>query len=211
MALPVLSLLSLAAREVLVQDLDTRELPSHLQREMERYRRIKGDFSLQSVDLQVERRDKKAVTQEDREYAVQWLFKTDSGDMIKQSGLVMKRTGKDRWTGRQVEGQKRSKFFENLLELLETKLHQAKQIAFKTEGKKRIAYEQGYLENGKLFVTTVENSENRVLGRSHSSFEVNARECLLWVRRIYSSHSGLVLIITTKGTRKTKQNMELLK
>lgn len=158
----------------------------------------------------MERSDREAVTPEDREYAVQWLFKTDSGELIKQSGLVMKRTGKDRWTGSHVEGQRGLKAFQNLLELLRTKLHQAKPIAFKTEGRERIAYEQGHLENGKLFVTTVEHSEKEALGTSHSSFEVNARECLLWVRRIYSSCSGLVLIITIKATRKNKQNMGLL-
>ena len=77
--------------------------------------------------FQVERSDRESVTQEDREYAVQWLFKTDSGELIKQSGLVMKRTGKDRWTGSHVEGQRGYKYFPKLLRFLRTKLHQSNQ------------------------------------------------------------------------------------
>ena len=53
MTLPVVSLASLASKVVLVQHLDTRELPRHLHREMEQYKRLKGDFTFLSVDLQV--------------------------------------------------------------------------------------------------------------------------------------------------------------
>ena len=53
MSPPVVSLSSLASRVVLAQNLDTRELPKHLHRQMEQYRRMRGDFYLLSVDLQV--------------------------------------------------------------------------------------------------------------------------------------------------------------
>ena len=43
MSLPVVSLSSLASRVVLAQDLDTRELPRHLHKEIEQYRRLRGD------------------------------------------------------------------------------------------------------------------------------------------------------------------------
>ena len=53
MSLPVVSLSSLSSRVVLAQDLDTRELPRHLHRQMEQYRRLRGEWTLLSVDLQV--------------------------------------------------------------------------------------------------------------------------------------------------------------
>ena len=53
MSLPVVSLFSLASRVVLAQDLDTRELPRHLHKEIEQYRRLRGDWTLLSVKLQV--------------------------------------------------------------------------------------------------------------------------------------------------------------
>ena len=55
MLLPVVSLSSLASRVVLAQDLDTRELPLHLRREMEDYRRLEGAFTIREVHFEVAR------------------------------------------------------------------------------------------------------------------------------------------------------------
>ena len=61
MWLPVSSLSSLSSRVVLAQDLDTRELPRHLHRQMEQYRRLRGEWTLLSVDLQVSALCTKAI------------------------------------------------------------------------------------------------------------------------------------------------------
>ena len=47
----VLALSSLASRVVLAQHLDTRELPRHLHRQMEDYRRLQGPFTIKRVGL----------------------------------------------------------------------------------------------------------------------------------------------------------------
>ena len=76
MVQPVLSLpslSSLASRVVLAQHLDTRELPRHLHRQMEDYRRLQGPFTIKGLDLEVQRLDgpRGEVTKEEREAAWQ--------------------------------------------------------------------------------------------------------------------------------------------
>ena len=82
MVLPVLSLSSLSARVVLAQDLDTRELPLHLHREMEQYRRLEGVFTLLQVEFGMERIDGGKVTDEDSEFAQQVFLEKTAGKMI---------------------------------------------------------------------------------------------------------------------------------
>ena len=53
-AVPVLPA-GLSAVVVLSHKLDTRELPVHLRRELEKYRRLEGVFTLLQVDFGVER------------------------------------------------------------------------------------------------------------------------------------------------------------
>ena len=73
MVQPVLSLSSLASRVVLAQHLDTRELPRHLHRQMEDYRRLQGPFTIKGLDFEVQRLDGRRgeVTKEEREAAWQ--------------------------------------------------------------------------------------------------------------------------------------------
>ena len=82
MSLPVLSLSSMASREVLTEELDTRELPLHLSRELEAYRRLEGIFSLLQVDFGVERIDRGEVSEEDREAAKQFFLESKTGALI---------------------------------------------------------------------------------------------------------------------------------
>ena len=113
MALPVVPLLSLASRAVLAHDLDTRELPLHLHMEMEQYRRMRGDFTLMSVDFQVGRIDKEEMTEEERRHACRWLDKSGARNVARESQLVMKLLGKDRWTAiRQTDGRSSPEHFE---------------------------------------------------------------------------------------------------
>ena len=64
----MLSLSSLACRAVLSHQLDIRELPSSLHREMEKYKRLKGAFTLLSVDWEVEKIGGGEVSEEEKEY-----------------------------------------------------------------------------------------------------------------------------------------------
>ena len=72
MPLPLLSLSSLASRVVLAQDLDTRELPLHLHRQVGDYKRLEGAFTLREVVFEVQRMDGGEVSKEEREEA--WQF-----------------------------------------------------------------------------------------------------------------------------------------
>ena len=140
----MLSLSSLASRVVLARDLDTRELPLHLHMEMEQYRRMRGDFTLLSVDFQVERADKQAVTEEERKTMVRWLQHSTVGACILASGLTVRRNDMDSWTARRYELITPVTFLEDPVVRPDTIK------ACIEDGSNVTTYMYGYLENGKL-------------------------------------------------------------
>ena len=54
MGLGMLSLKYLASRAVLLQDLDTRDLPLRLHKEMQQYRKLRGAFKIMSIRVDQE-------------------------------------------------------------------------------------------------------------------------------------------------------------
>ena len=210
MALPVVSLLSLAAREVLALDLDTRDLPSQLHREMEQYRRMREDttWTLLSVDFQVERSDKEDMTGEEKQFANQWLKKSAAHDMVRSSRMVMKRTGKFRWTGSRDSGPSIQFEIELKFEDPIATLHQIQGI----ENRNNLTvYGYGYLENGKLLteekvVKFQPNNSMTLMSSNHTILGIDATGC--FVRReqtIQNTFRELVCTWTMRATR-NKQN-----
>ena len=93
-----LLLSSLAAKAVLALDLDTRELPLHLHREMEQYRRIKGEYTVLSVDFQMQRSDKQALFEKESKSGDRMVARGIVGEIIHDAQLERKQLGTDRWT-----------------------------------------------------------------------------------------------------------------
>ena len=96
MGLPVLSLSSLASRVVLALDLDTKELPLHLHREMEQYKRSWGAFTLLSMDLELERVDGGEVIREQWTKAVTRWAQSDWGKAYTKYGVVFAKLGRSK-------------------------------------------------------------------------------------------------------------------
>ena len=205
---------SLASRVVLARDLDTRELPLHLHMEMEQYRRMRGDFTLLSVDFQVGRIDEEAMTEEERKYACRWLDKSGAQNVAWDSQLVMKRLGKDRWTAvRPVDGQGSPDHFEEdptaIMDQIQACRRNFKNMAGVT------SYEYSYLENGKVFsvqkvVKIQPKVDMTVLSLSLDSWEIDAMKRLVWVRKLQNTVKGLACTITYTSTRKETRTREHL-
>ena len=204
MALPVVSLSSLAAREVLALGLDTRELPRHLHREMEQYRRLREDitWTLLSVDFRVERSDKEDMTGEEKKFANQWLKKSADHDMVRSSRMVVKRTGSFRWRGtREAEQSLPIRlWFEDPVATLD--------LTHGIENRNKMTvYEYGYLDNGKLFteekvVKLEPNDRMTPFSVNHTSLEIDAKGCLVrQVQTIQNTFRELVCTWTMRATR----------
>ena len=74
MGLGMPSLKCLAYRVVLLQNLDTRDLPLRLHMEMQQYRKLRGAFKILSIKWKVERLDGGQLTPEDKELAFRCVF-----------------------------------------------------------------------------------------------------------------------------------------
>ena len=102
MPLPVVPLSSLASRAVLTHNLDTRELPLHLHRDIEQYKRRQGAFNLLSTDFVIERVDGKEPSQEEREYALDSFLKSPEGEVIMKFDVVVAKQGDNKWSRTKV-------------------------------------------------------------------------------------------------------------
>ena len=203
MSLQVVSLSSLASKVVLAQNLDTRELPRHLHRQMEQYMRLRGDFTLLSVDFQVERADKQAVTEEDRRTMVQWLQHSTVGAYILASSLIIRRNDMDSWTARRYELSTPVTFLEDPVVRLDTIQ------ACIEDGSNVTTYMYGYLENGKLlYVEKIEKLLPKigktVITSNHGSIEIDDTDSMVWVQKLENPPIGLVYTVTVKATRRVQ-------
>ena len=189
----------LASRAVLTHQLDTRELPLHLHREMEQYKRRWGAFTLLSMDLELERLDGGEVSWEQWRMAVTSFVQSDRGTAYNMYGVVHTKPGKNKGTLTKV-GPKT------------TTLHiQNPAVYLHKDGIHRTAthttYLSNYLENGKFMC--VEIKERAALNKgelevekvSTSSFEVDPAGRLTWVERLEEPLEGLVRTFTTRGSR----------
>ena len=200
MGLPVLSLSSLASRVVFSQDLDTRDLPLHLHREMEQYRRLQGDFTLLSIDFEVKRLDGGEVSKGERgEAVIRFLECAESDDIVSFDVLVVAKLGDNKWSINDVGPGSRSLHMQDPVQVL--------QKNGKTSTKEYNVYKANYLENGK--VISVEKTELVELNKGQvevvivntSSFSVDPSGLLMWVHKSKDPLRGLVSTFTTRGAR----------
>ena len=197
LAMPKLS--SLTARAVLALGCDTRDLPQHLAREMDQYRRLQGAFTLQSVSFEVRRFGEGGVTAEEREYAWRCFRKNTVGRMAMENDVVLGRPSRDKWSLNVAEEQRSTTIN------LQSPLHLAykNHLVKSCDDENRNSYGASYLENGKF--TIVENKAARLgttqQGVSISTFEIDALDCLTWVQEVNKPRRGLVLVWTTRARR----------
>ena len=208
MVLPVVSLSSLASRVVLAKDLDTRDLPRHLHRQMEQYRRLRGSFTLLSVDIEVERVDKQAVSEEERKTMVKWFQHSSVGAWVQASSLIMRRNDMDSWTFRRYELSTPVTFFEDPVARLDTIQ------ACKEDGSNGTTYKYGYLENGKMLTVgkiekLLPNMGMTVITSNHGSIEVDETDSMVLVQRVENPPIGLVYTVTVKATRRALATSQL--
>ena len=153
----------------------------------------------------MERTNQEPVCEDERKYAYGWLDRSGVGEMLRYSGLEMKRTGEDSWTATRVDGQSLPV---NFTEDPVAELDHIQACQEGMENRPNITiYTYGYLENGKVF--TVEKSEQfcpnvglTILSLSHSSIEVDETDRYVWVQKVQNPRKGLTCIITIKQTRK---------
>ena len=200
MVLPVLSLSSLSARVVLALDLDTRELPLHLHREMEQYRRIEGVFTLHHVEFGMQRIDGGEVDEEDREFAKAVFEEKIAGQMSCEWSVEYE----DNNTLSMRKGDKERSA--TIILQSSIKLVHDNMIVERRHGKRYIAR---YLESGKLI-----GQERNVLlydvlgpkaGQEHTvstmkeSFEVSPDGRLLWLQQF--EDADMLLTFKNRGKR----------
>ena len=197
MVWPVLSLSSLSSKVVLDQDLDTRELPLHLHRELEQYRRLEGVFTLLQVEFWVERIDGGEVNEEDREFAMEVFLGTLAGQMI-LSCDVYEHYEDNRWSLRKTEKQRSvTMHMESPASLVHNNL-----ILY-SKCKKR--YRSTYLESGKLTrlesnaIVGLEVGDEWFLNSKKESFCVSPDGKMTWLQQY--EDAGLLLNFTNTGTR----------
>ena len=202
MVLPVLSLSSLASREVLGQDLDTRELPRHLHREMEDYRRLEGAFSLREVDFEVARDG--AVSQEEREEAWQWFLKSDVGKTMMEFEVVVRRPSENSWSVSWAgEHKDTTLHLKNPVDILHGII--MRKYHFMAQHYINI-HTANYLENGKVvfmskFVEHRAKFGMTVFKEETSSFKIDESDWLTMVQRLGKPLQGLTYISTIRAPR----------
>ena len=199
MFLPVLSLSSLASRVVLSEDLDTRELPLHLHRELEDYRRLEGAFTLLQVDFEVERIDGGEVSEEDREVAKQFFLETTTGQLILSCDVYVDYEN-NKWSMRNSdEHRSASVHMQSPVDLVHDN------IVLQNNYKRRC--KATYLESGTLMMLEsstllgVNNGQDQLTGLLKESYRVDPADQLTWVQEFHKQEAGLVFTFTNRGTR----------
>ena len=153
MPLPVQPLSSLASRAVLSLDLDTRELPLHLHRELEGYRGMEGAFTLREVVFEVVRSDGLEVSEEEREEG--WQFYVRNKMMVTDPDTEKMMETKNKWCVGQPLGQRSTVLYlENPVEVLH---HNQVGTSLTVNLHHMKVHRATNLDNGKIVaVTTVE-------------------------------------------------------
>ena len=202
MVSPVLSLSSLSARVVVAQDLDTRQLPLHLHREMEQYRRIEGIFTLLQVDFGMQRMDGGEVDEEDREFAHEVFREKIAGQMILSCDPYVDYEDNNTLSMRKSEKEKSA----TIQMQSSVKLVHNNTIVKSRYGKRYISR---YLESGKLIrqernvlmydCTGPKVGQEHTLSTMKESFEVSPTGRLLWLQQF--EDAGMLLTFKNRGKR----------
>ena len=204
MALPVLPLSSLASRAVLAHHLDTRDLPLHLHREMEDYRRLEGAFTIRDVHFEVARLGEGEVSQEEREEAWQYFLKRDVAKMMMEFEVVVGRPTENSWSVSWAGEHKNTTLhLKNPADFV----HGNKRWEYNYMAQHYInVYSAQYLENGK--VNLVKNIEEHrpkvgmsVINEETSSFKIDQSDCLTMVQRFQRPVRGLAYVATMRAPR----------
>ena len=211
-AAPVLSLSSLASRVVLAQHLDTRELPRHLHRQMEQYRRLEGAFAIRSVDFEVARMGTGEVSQEEREEAWQLYLRSDLGKMMTEFEVV-RRPAENRWSVSWAGGHKSTTIhLKNPVDIVHDNI--MKKYHFKTRNYMKTQY-KSYLENGRVvMMSKVEEHQPQVIPTvvhvEKRIFAIDESDCLSWSKRFEKPVLGLIYTFTIRAPRaKTRGDREV--
>ena len=205
MSLPVLPLSSLASRVVLALDLDTRELPLHLHRQLAGYRRLEGAFTFRPGDVafEVQRIDGGEVSEEDKEEASQFYLQSDVVKMMMETEAVSWWPAENRRCVVRPGGQG------------STTLHLIKAVDAVHNnllGKYHLGYQDvnihrsTYLANGKVVaVSKVEMNLTEVgmteVSEDTISFGISESDCLTMVQRFQNPLLGLAFIFTIRASR----------
>ena len=122
------------------------------------------------------------MTGEEREYANQWLKQSAEHEIVRSAGLVMKRTGKFRWTGGSGVGQIKEVElqFDNPVAALQC-IQGIQVIQMENN---LTAYKYGWLEAGKFFsaekiVKFQPKNKRTLMSKNHISLEIDATGCLV--------------------------------
>ena len=212
-AAPVLSLSSLASRVVLAQHLDTRELPRHLHKQVEQYRRLEGAFAIRSVDFEVARMGQGEVSQEEREAAWQGYLRSDLGKMMTEFEVV-KRPAENRWSVSWAGDDKTTTIHLKIpIDIVHD--NSMKKYNFKTQNYMTAQYES-YLESGKVvMVSKIEEHQPQVgmalVHEEKSIFAIDESDCLKWTKRFEKPDLGLAYTITIRAPRaKTRGDRQIV-
>ena len=205
MPLPVLSLSSLASRVVLSQDLDTRELPLHLHRDMEDYRRLQGTFTIREVVFEVQRIDWGELSEEEREEAWQFYLESDVGKRMMSISWKSWTPTKSKWcVGKRAAGQ-RSTVFQLKNPIAAVHNNKVGKYCLKDQHYVNV-HRASYLENGKIVaVSKVEEHQPEVgmteVSEDTSSIEISKTDCLTMVQQFQKPLLGLTFSFTTRASR----------
>ena len=194
MPLPMPSLSSLASRVVLAKHLDTRELPLHLHRQMEGYRRLEGAFTIREVEFQVHRVDGGKVSEEEREEAWQFYLDTDVGQVVRK---VFCRVSDDIWLVGWAGGST-TLHLQNPVDILHDNLFG--KYLVEDEHSVNI-YKASYLENGNMsIVTRVETYQPEggmtEVAEDTIGFEIDNSDSLTLVQRFEKPLPVLIFTIS---------------
>ena len=199
MSLPVLSLSSMASREVLAEELDTRELPLHLNRELEAYRRLEGIFTLLQVDFGVERIDGGEVSEEDREAAKQFFLESKTGALILSCEVHVEYEN-NRWVMRKSDGQRSATIHMN------SPVNMVHDPFLIENGYKKY-YIATYLESGKLMWRAIRSlvgqngEQEKLLGMEKGSSMVDPAGWLTQEQEFRQEEAGLVFTFYNRAMR----------
>ena len=204
MALPVLSLSSLASKEVLAQKLDTRELPRHLHQQIKDYRRTEGAFTIREVHFEVARVGEGAVSEEEREEAWQYFLESDVGKIMMEFEVVVRKSTANSWSVSWAGEHKNTNIhFKNPVDFLNKNF--SKKYQFMSQHHMNV-HKATYLENGKV-VMVAKYEEHRpkhgmsVFTELTSSLRIEESDSLTMVQQYVRPLMGLTFISTIKAPR----------
>ena len=216
-AAPVPALSSLASRVVLARHLDIRELPRHLHRQMEDYRRLEGAFTIREVHFEVARLGQGEVSREEREEAWRLYLRSDLGKMMTEFEVV-RRVTENSWSVSWPGGDKSpTVHLKNPVNIVHD--NSIKKYYFGTQSYMKF---ESYLENGKVVLVskTMEHQPKfempmdpngmAVVHDEKSIFSMDESECLRWSKHIEKPVLGLAYTYTIRGPRaKTRGDREV--